>query len=243
MEHGQQRHTYRATDWNFAVDRSVLDQALRWCSPKGRGNRLKIGPVGVRIPPPAPARRLCLPSLYLGDGYINRTPRTYVLRLFLNDRQPCVVAEAARIIAHLVPRRVGLNRYGHVILVRAYWGGWPAMLPQHGPGKKYQRHIWLAPWQERLVTSHPDPFVRGCIHSDGCRHRRIVRGKDYPAYSFSNRLSDILKLFAWACRLLELRPCRSNQATISIARRADVARLDAIMARSWSECPDQASRD
>jgi len=45
-------------------------------------------------------------------------------------------------------------------------------------------------------------FVRGCIESDGCRHRRIVNGKDYPAYSFDNRSEDILTLFTWACGLI-----------------------------------------
>jgi len=179
--------------------------------------------------------------LYLGDGCISRMPRTYVLRIFLNDGQPHVIAEAARAISYLVPRRVGFSRIGRVVVVRTYWGGWPAMLPQHGKGRKHLRRIVLEPWQEKLVASHPDHFVRGCIHSDGCRHRRIVRGKDYPAYGFSNRSSDILKLFAWACRLLEIRSGRSSQVAISIARRPDVARLDAIMARSWSESSGQAA--
>jgi Homeodomain-like domain len=174
-------------------------------------------------------------GLYLGDGCISRMPRTYVLRIFLNDGQPHVVAEAARAISRLVPRRVGLSRNGRVIVVRTYWGGWPMMLPQHGEGRKHSRRIVLEPWQERLVVLHPDQFVRGCIHSNGCRHRRIVRGKNYPAYGFSNRSSDILKLFAWTCRLLEIRHTRSSRVAISIARRPDVARLDAIMARSWSE--------
>jgi len=69
------------------------------------------------------------------------------------------------------------------------------------------------------VVSHPDQFVRGCIHSDGRRHRRIVRGKNYPAYGFSNRSNDLLNLFAWACRLLEIRHTRSSRIAISIARR------------------------
>lgn len=124
-------------------------------------------------------------GLYLGDGYINRPPKTYLLRIFLNDGPPRVVAEASRAIALLMPRRVGLGRQGRCRFVRAYWGGWPAMLPQHGAGKKHSRKIALEPWQEKLVAAHPDQFVRGCIHSDGCRHRRIVRGKNYPAYAFS----------------------------------------------------------
>ena len=72
-------------------------------------------------------------------------------------------------------------------------------------------------------------FVRGCIESDGCRHRRIVNGKDYPAYSFDNRSEGILTLFTWACGLIGIRGRRAKASTISIARRADVARLDAAL--------------
>jgi hypothetical protein len=53
----EQRQESRTTQWDPARDDSVLDPALCWCSPKGRGDRLKIGTVGVRIPPPAPALR------------------------------------------------------------------------------------------------------------------------------------------------------------------------------------------
>src|SRR5262245_37212643 len=164
-------------------------------------------------------------------------PRTYVLRVFLNDGQPHVIAEASRAMAHLAPRRVGIGRYGRVRIVRMYWGGWPTLLPQHGKGRKHTRRIALEPWQETLVASHADQVLRGLIHSDGCRHRRIVRGKNYPAYAFSNRSSDILELFAWTCRLLGLHAMRSSQIAISIARRPDVARLDEIMARAWSDPP------
>src|SRR5262245_61679775 len=34
-------------------------------------------------------------GLYLGDGCINRTPKTYRLRIFLNDGQPHVIDEAS----------------------------------------------------------------------------------------------------------------------------------------------------
>ena len=57
-------------------------------------------------------------------------------------------------------------------------------------------------------------------------HRRIVAGRNYPAYSFTNHSSDILKLFVWACSLIGLRARRANRVTVSIARRADVAKLD-----------------
>jgi phosphatidylglycerol:prolipoprotein diacylglycerol transferase len=107
--------------------------------------------------------------------------RTYVLRIFLNDGQPNVVAEATRAISQLVPiRRVGIDRRGHCVIVRSYWGSWPTLLPQHGPGRKHRRTIALEPWQDVIVAAHPGQFVRGCIDSDGSRHRRVVRGKNGP---------------------------------------------------------------
>jgi hypothetical protein len=200
----------------FRGRRSLLAPSLRWCSPSGRGSRLKIGPVGVRIPPPAPISRLrYLLGLYLGDGCITRMPRTHVMRIFLNDGQPDVIAEAARAISQLVPMpRVGFGQRGRCVIVRAYWGGWPTMMPQHGRGRKHLRQIVLEPWQEK--------------------HRRVVRGKNYPADAFSNRSKDILNnLFTWACRLLGIRYKQPSRIAISVARRPEVARLDAIMGRSW----------
>ena len=61
------------------------------------------------------------------------------------------------------------------------------------------------------------------------RHRRIVRGQNYPAYGFCNRSEDILQLFGSACDALGLRWRRSSQMRISIARRREVARLDTLL--------------
>jgi hypothetical protein len=87
----------------------------------------------------------------------------------------------------------------------------------------------LEPWQGRIVDEYPVEFLRGCLESDGCRHRRIVRGRNYPAYSFTNYSEDILRLFRWACERIGLRPRRASRVVVSIARRADVARLDGIL--------------
>jgi hypothetical protein len=91
-----------------------------------------------------------------------------------------------------------------------------------------------------IVAAHPGQFVRGCIQSDGCRHRRVVRGKNYPAYAFSNRSTDIRQLFVQACALLGIRHRQPSPFVISVARRPDVARLDVIMAQSWSDPPEDS---
>jgi hypothetical protein len=84
-------------------------------------------------------------------------------------------------------------------------------------------------WQRRVVEQHPIELVRGCIESDGCRHRRIVAGRNYPAYSFKNHSEDILRLFTWACECIGVRPRRASRVVVSIARRADVTRLDRLL--------------
>ncbi len=55
------------------------------------------------------------------------------------------------------------------------------MFPQDGPGKKHERPIALEPWQQEIVDAHPWEFIRGLIHSDGCRitnwTTRLVAGE------------------------------------------------------------------
>jgi len=168
--------------------------------------------------------------MYLGDGYICRTPRTYRFHVSLHQRQGRVIERVAQAITALRPGRpVGFRRRGAVTIVNAYSNAWSVLFPQHGAGRKHQRSIILEPWQRSIVEQQPSEFLRGCIESDGCRHRRIVGGRNYPAYSFTNHSEDILRLFVWACGLIGVRPRRANRVTISIARRTDVATLDSIV--------------
>jgi len=109
-----------------------------------------------------------------------------------------VVERVARAITTLRPGRpVGFRHRGSVTIVNSYANAWPILFPQHGVGRKHRRPIVLEPWQRRVVELHQIEFLRGCIESDGCRHRRIVTGHNYPAYSFTNHSADILELFVW----------------------------------------------
>jgi hypothetical protein len=169
-------------------------------------------------------------GMYLGDGYIATEPRTYRLRIFLDKTQPHIIQECAAAIQAVVPQnRVGVIEMKQDIEVNCYWNGWPALFPQCGRGKKHNRKIELSDWQKKIVEQFPSMFIRGCIHSDGCRHRRIVNGKDYPAYAFTNTSADILQLFMWACDLAGIHYTRANAKNVSIARRADVAHMDEIV--------------
>jgi hypothetical protein len=55
---------------------------------------------------------------------------------------------------------------------------------------------------------------------------RNISGKGYPRCMFSNRSADILGLFCEACDRIGVSWTQSYKFTISVARAADVARLD-----------------
>ncbi len=109
------------------------------------------------------------------------------------------------------------------------WKHWQCVFPQHGPGPKHSRRITLTPWQRDVVGDHTIPFLRGLIHSDGCRVLNRVRGRDYVRYMFCNHSEDIIGLFEEAARVAGLSPTRPSWRTVSIARAADTSRLDDLV--------------
>lgn len=108
------------------------------------------------------------------------------------------------------------------------------LFPQHGPGKKHERRIVLEPWQQDIVDAHPWDFIRGLIHSDGCRTinwtTRLVRGErrryEYPRYFFTNLSRDIVQLFTDTLDRLGVEWTLANARNVSVARKASVALLD-----------------
>ncbi len=104
------------------------------------------------------------------------------------------------------------------------------LFPQHGHGAKHLRPIELADWQAELVREQPQQFLRGLIHSDGCRFTNRVRvaGKTYayPRYNFTSASEDIRALFTSTCDLLGIAWRQMNARNISIARREAVRCVD-----------------
>lgn len=82
---------------------------------------------------------------------------------------------------------------------------WTCLFPQYGPGRKHHRRIALEPWQETVVCMEPQLFLRGLIHSDGCRVVANDRGRPSTRYHFSNRSEDINQLFCAALDRLGIR--------------------------------------
>jgi hypothetical protein len=155
------------------------------------------------------------------------------LRITCANAYPGIAAEVDRAIAVVSARRVSAVAGVGCTDRGAYWMHWPCLFPQHGPGPKHTRAITLTPWQQALVSQHPWPFVRGMIHSDGCRsvNRVIVRGKlySYPRYFFSNESRDILAIMGRALDHVGVQWRYNRSNSISVARRTSVALLDSFV--------------
>jgi hypothetical protein len=131
-------------------------------------------------------------------------------------------------------RRVSVyQRDSRSVDISAYFNRWAELFPQHGPGRKHERCIALEPWQEHLVDGNPRPFIRGLIHTDGCRfvarQRDGTKVREYGRYMFSNRSADIKALFCGQLDALGIAWNRPNGKEVQISQREAVAALDTFV--------------
>jgi hypothetical protein len=177
-------------------------------------------------------------GFYLGDGCIHWTGRSFQHRIALDSAHPEVIEDAAMALRMTMLRsnvyrrtREGWN----MVTLESNSRDWPRALPQHGPGRKHLRPIILESWQRDIVEEHPWPFLKGLLHSDGCRSINRVKttlpsGRyavyEYPRWYFVNASEDILGLFKWTCELVDVRCTRSRERMITISKRDSVARVD-----------------
>ena len=99
-------------------------------------------------------------GMHLGDGVISHAGgRCYRLRITTDASYPGVIAECSTAMQAVVPHnRVSVRRRTGeraVEMISAYSNAWSRLFPQHGPGKKHERRIVLAEWQEAIVRQHP----------------------------------------------------------------------------------------
>jgi hypothetical protein len=181
-------------------------------------------------------------GVYLGDGHVNvgRSGKV-LLRVSLDGLYPEIVEECIEAIGLTsLGRRVQVyeGRESRVRIVQCGWKRWTEAFPQHGPGRKHERPIVLEEWQRAIVDVHAGQFVRGLIHSDGCRTvnrftTRLPSGRvaeyAYPRYFFSNLSADIRELFCRACDRLGVRWTQSNPRNISVSHRDSVAVLEELV--------------
>jgi hypothetical protein len=193
--------------------------------------------------PPRPRRVVDIHSLpepeysyllgfYLGDGTLSLQRRgVYRLRIVTDGRYPAIIEECAAAMQAVMPNnRVHVQRTrSRAFEIGCSSKGWPMLFPQHGPGRKHTRLIELASWQEEVVERQPREFLRGLIHSDGCRVLNRVNGKAYPRYFFSQVSDDIRRIFCQACERLGVEYRLNRWNSVSIARAPSVAILDSFI--------------
>lgn len=167
-------------------------------------------------------------GMYLGDGCLAESRRgVFRLRIVCDSRYPGIIEECCEAMRSIFPDKspYRLPRKGCIEL-SMYSKHWVCLFPQHGAGRKHQRPIRLATWQERIVGEEPEPFLRGLIHSDGCRVVACDRGVASVRYHFSNRSEDIKGLFCAALDRLGIPWTRPGDRDIAIYRKEATARLD-----------------
>jgi hypothetical protein len=191
---------------------------------------------GAPGPPENPAAYAYLLGLYLGDGCINAHRRgVYFIRIVCDNAWPGLIDACEAAIRSARPdNSVFRVKKDGCVAVTATSKHWPCFFPQHGPGKKHERTIALEPWQQEIVNAHPWEFIRGLVHSDGCRitnwATRLVEGErrryEYPRYFFTNLSADIRRLYTNALDTVGVDWRQANSRNISVARRASVALMD-----------------
>ena len=191
--------------------------------------------------PPDPWSYSYLLGMYLGDGYISTVPRSFQLVIACDGAYPDIIDDCdAAMMLTLVPPRIHRNTHPVSRCVRVVGSSkrWPEVFPQHGRGRKHDRKIELAPWQREIVDEFPQEFLRGLLHSDGCRtvnrfktllQSGRVAEYAYPRWFFSNRSEDIRGLFCEYCERLGIRRTQSNPRNISVSHRTSVALLDSFV--------------
>lgn len=190
--------------------------------------------------PEDPAAYAYLLGFYLGDGCISAGRRdVYAMRIVCDNAWPGVIDACEEAIRKVRPQNsvCRVKKQG-CVAVTSTSKHWPCLFPQHGPGKKHNRRIVLEPWQQTIVDAHPWEFIRGLIHSDGCRiinwtEKTIGSERkryEYPRYFFTNKSDDIRKLFTDTLDKVSVEWTTlargSDPFNISIARKASVALLD-----------------
>jgi hypothetical protein len=87
----------------------------------------------------------------------------------------------------------------------------------------------LADWQTEIVEGHYDLFIRGLIHSDGCRIVADDRGVRSVRYHFSNKSEDIKALYCASLDAIGVRWTRPCDQQIAVYRKASVAILERVV--------------
>jgi hypothetical protein len=164
-------------------------------------------------------------GLYLGDGYINKTERTFRIRFSLDTKYQNVVECCKNELTKLFPN----NKINEILqkktttVVYVYSNLIPDMFPQIGKGKKHNRKIKLEKWQTDILD--PIFFLKGLFHSDGSYYYSTKNDSWY--YNFRNYSIDIINLYCKYCDVLDISYTKSKN-TVNHYKKDTVLELNNI---------------
>jgi hypothetical protein len=171
-------------------------------------------------------------GLYLGDGCISRSSRTFRIRFALDAAYPQIVAACGAAIEALATGKRAWARKrpsSACVDVAMYWNHWPCLFPQHGSGRKHHRAIALAAWQRTILAGEEEALVRGLLDSDGCRVVANDRGRASVRYHFHNESADIRAIYCRALDTLGIPWTRPGAKQIAVYRKSAVAIIDSFV--------------
>jgi len=177
-------------------------------------------------------------GLYLGDGHIIDKRRMHNLSITCTTSWPGLMDECEAAMLTVMPRnKVWRRKRAGCHDVMSSSVHWPCLFPQHGPGRKHEREIILEAWQQEIVDEFPQEFIRGLVHSDGCRvlnsavrkSNGVTTRRFYSRYHFTNESTHIRDLYTDTLDKLGIEWRYNNPNCISVARRESVRRMDAFV--------------
>lgn len=169
-------------------------------------------------------------GLYLGDGHLVTKARVPVLRISCTASWPGLTAQCETAMLAVAAKSVHRVQQTGCVNVQSYSNHWPCLLPQHGPGRKHERRIYLADWQQPIIDANSDSFLAWTISVRWLP--RYQQGTTRGGKLFLSeihlleRVGDIMRLCKASLDRLAIgwRVCRRTM--LSVARMEDVAALD-----------------
>jgi hypothetical protein len=138
-------------------------------------------------------------GLYLGDGYIIKTKRTYRLRIYntveYDNLNGYIINNLQKIF---IKNKVNYVNFKSYLSIYVYSNKLPILFPQYGSGKKQDRKIELLDWQKEIINYKY--LFAGLMHSDGS----IYFDRKYKMCDFTNYSEDILNIYKLCLENLNL---------------------------------------
>lgn len=167
-----------------------------------------------------PIEYLYVLGLYLSDGHINHTGKTYRLRISKGINHQDVIQRAIKSLRTLFPdnKVAAYPQKSKCVVITTHSNSLIYIFPQSGEGKKHDRDVSLLSWQMDLVDHHLDAMLLGLHDGDGSEYLQ-TNMDNTTYYNFTNKSSDIINLYKYCCEKLGIeikQQMKSGQAGTSV---------------------------